>query len=131
MPTKINDEKSKLSRAPVLNFSLTDCGGSFAPALTARKLGTIHRIRFVCCPWPGAKVSELADELGEGEELCCPSAAEGVGASGNAAAAVSVGCRADDKGNPPRFWATPGKKASRQIAPVRKTRIPLQLRTDL
>src|ERR1700733_15723020 len=130
MPTKMNEEQSKLSRAPVLNFSFTDCGGSFAPALTARKLGTIQRIRLVCCPSPGANVSELADELLEVEEFCCPSgAAEGVGASGNAVAAISVRCEAGDRGNPARSCATPGIGASRQIKPVMRTRIHLQLQT--
>src|SRR3984885_14531180 len=130
MPTKMNEEQSKLSRAPVLNFSFTDCGGSFAPALTARKLGTIQRIRLVCCPSPGPNVSEAADEVLGGGELCCPSgAAEGVGASGSAVAAISVRCEAGDRGRPALSCAAPGIRASRQIPPVTITRIHLQLRT--
>src|ERR1700733_14007687 len=90
MPTKMNEEQSKLSRAPVLNFSFTDCGGSLTPALTARKLGMIHRIRLVCCPSSGFAV--LADDDGavEGATLWSPSlTGDGRGASGMAVAATS------------------------------------------
>ena len=83
----------------------------------------------VCCPSPGANESEVAVELLGAEELCCPSgAAEGVGASGNAVAAISVRCGGGDRGKSPLSCATPGIRASRQIKPVMITRIHLQRR---
>ena len=41
----------------VMNFSFTDCGGSFSSTETARKFGTMPRMRFVCFP---SRLPELA-----------------------------------------------------------------------
>src|SRR5580698_3587958 len=39
-----------------MNLSLTDIGGSFSFALTARKFGTTPRMRLVCLPLPSTSV---------------------------------------------------------------------------
>src|ERR1700733_4726127 len=114
MPTKMNEEQSKLSRAPVLNFSFTVCGGSLTPALTARKLGMIHRIRLVCCASSAFAVLADADELGVDAALCSPAlTADGTGASGIAATSP---CGAAAVNSKPAFCcAIAGVKAKRNI----------------
>ena len=99
------------------------CGGSFTPTLTARKLGTIHRIRLVCCPSSGSAGLVWADELAEAEELRCPSGAgEGVGASGIPVAAA-ICWEAGDGSKGAFSCARPSVRVSRQIIQMITKRI--------
>ena len=108
------------------------------PALTARKLGRIHRIRFVC-PWSGFAVLADGDELVEGAVLCSPGLTEdGTGASGIAVAATSPCGVAAVSSKPAFCCAIAGVRANRKIArlitnciksPVLIKSTPLILRT--
>jgi hypothetical protein len=107
-----------------LNFSFTDCGGSFAPTLTARKFGTIHKILLVCRPSSGFAAVAEVDELGGSEGLCCPSGTgEGVGASGIAVAASSVCWVTGGGSEVPPACAKAGVSGKRQSAKVISNRI--------
>ncbi len=106
-----------------MNFSFTDCGGSFTPALTARKFGMIQRIRLVCCGSCEFAAAE-AEELVEAAGSCCPSGTgAGVGASGMAAAATAVCWAAADGSNVALSCAMAGLRDNRQTAQVITNRI--------
>jgi hypothetical protein len=85
-----------------------------APALTARKLGTIHRIRLVCCPSCG---------LAAFEEDAEPAVGEGVGASGIAVTATSLCWGRADESKPAFSCAIAGIKANKKTAPLITSRI--------
>ena len=91
------------------------------PALTARKLGMIHRIRLVCCASSAFAVLADADELGVDAALCSPAlTADGTGASGIAATSP---CGAAAVNSKPAFCcAIAGVKANRKIAGLIKNR---------
>jgi hypothetical protein len=94
------------------------------PALTARKFGTIHRIRLVCCPSSGFAAVEVDDEL-VGEEGLCPPAGtgEGVGASGMTAAATSPRGGSAGNSKPALSYAVHGARANTKIAPLITNRV--------
>jgi hypothetical protein len=93
------------------------------PALTARKLGRIHRIRFVC---PASVFAVLAgvDELAEGATICSPAlTGDGTGASGIAATSP---CGAAAVNSKPTFCcAIAGARANRKITQLIANRIKL------
>jgi hypothetical protein len=93
------------------------------PALTARKLGRIHRIRFVC-PWSGFALLADDDELVEGAVLCSSALTDdGSGASGIAVAATSPCGVAAVNSKPAFCCAIAGVRANRKITPLVTNRI--------
>src|SRR5580658_1536962 len=73
-----------------MNLSLADCAGSLVPALTARKLGMMPRMRLVCRPSESSSVCACDEGVPAGA-ACCAVALEACWAGdGNARADAAM-----------------------------------------